>query len=668
VLITKLAPALAPLDGIAVGERREPVSVRVAEPTATRSRITADIDEDMVLLIWPMPPRYGAHGVAALTVVDWLDGALRLELRRGKLGAGFATMLGGPRAPYLLVGVERGSHDAAKVLDDVVAVAARMWDSVDADSAFAVRQAAIRALFRGLDDEAGRSYAMADYAQFDPDTSMSSDVARLEQLGYPQLVELTRATITRERAALVEVQAAAAGGDVVRHLRGAFREPPPPVAAPEAAADRSAFENRVELTRFTLPSGLEVGLAPRYFTPLVHARLVIPGGGTVGAANPAVARHAAAAIDPPDDGVGRYGQSGVLFETPLADFSGHADAFTTTFEATALAGWQDVIVWGLARTMIDGDYTRASVQRLHAQAKQDLRAVRDPERERSRDIARWWRAARLGDAHPTVTAPPITGQHLAAVDLQALRTWHRQHHRPAGALLVLTGHFSASLMRRHIEVAFADWTGGDAVAAPAATPAGRRTLAVFDDHETHLSIELEVPLILAEPLDEAVAQVAAELLHERLWKVRDRLGAAYHFDAELTTGMTPAISVGGQIDVRFVPEVMAMVSGALAELRAGTIDADALERARRRATRVARARLAVADGIAERLVQAHRLGRAPGHDAAVVAALQDTDAAGLARAISAAAARGEHLVLRGPRGAVSAGFKALGLTADATID
>jgi hypothetical protein len=487
-------------------------------------------------------------------------------------------------------------------------------------------------------------------------------------MSHERLDRLTKFLLTRDRAAVIEVRASAAGGDAEKHLRGAIAELPPIIAAPEAVA-AGAYKNRVSITRFTLPNGLTVILAPRYFTPLVHARMILPVG-SIHSDNPALPVYAARALDPPSDGRGRYGSAGILFRTPLADFGSSVDAFTTSFEATAITGWQDVVVWGMARIMEDGQYDRVDLGRVVMRGRRALSGPPSDDDRRRQKVSRWWLEAIWGGGHPVVTAAPITEARVARVTYDQVKAWRAAHYRPAGAVLLVTGNFSASFLRRHIEVAFARWNGGQAGTAGApAAPAGIKRLAVISERDTHVSVNLELPLRQSSPADEAAALVAAELLDERMLEVREKLAAAYHLDAVvLRRPLAPAIELDGQIDGGFADQVFPRIATAIAELRGGAFDDAAIERARRRAVRAARARQAIGDHVEADIVRALLRGGGLDDDAAVVTALEEVDAGALRRGVVGVLSGGERVMIEGPRPLVTRAFNALGGPADTTID
>ncbi|MBZ0232097.1 MAG: insulinase family protein, partial [Deltaproteobacteria bacterium] len=382
VQMTRLAPLLAPFDPIAV-EAPAPVPA-VPEMAAVRARlkVEADVDDDLVMLVWPLPGRYSPDGIAGRTIAAWLGGALARAERKGRIGASRVGVFGGPRAPYMVATVERGDESADAILKIVVDVAGHLWDEIDSDNAFLVRQAAVRAIFDELVPESGRTRLLADYTQFDADGSLSSDVDRLGAMRRDDLAALTRRMITVDRASVVEVVAADGIAGKEPELRTGVAEPPGGTAVPDALGDELT-QAWIDVSSFELGNGLEVVLAPTSFSPLVQARLVVPGG-LADADNPAVPLYAALALAPPDDGPGVYGAAGLLLMSPLADYDVRVGAFSTTFEVSALGGWQDVVVWGLARLVRAGAYEPDDVARVLERARKALPAAGDRDASRRR--------------------------------------------------------------------------------------------------------------------------------------------------------------------------------------------------------------------------------------------------------------------------------------------
>lgn len=664
VLSTRLPPLLAPFDAIRVDEPSPATTVVDLAAVRARLRVEADVDEDLVMLVWPLPGRYSPDGIAGRTIAAWLGGALARAERKGLLGENGVVVLGGPRAPYLVAIVERGDDPADTLMKTVVDVATHLWDDVDGDSAFMVRQAAVRAVFGELVPESGRTRLLADYTQFDADGSLSSDVSRLEGMRRDDLEALTRRLITADRASVVEVVARDGLSGKAPELRNAFPEPPASTAAPAAASDE-AYQAKIEVTSFKLGNGLEVVLAPTSFSPMVQARLVVPGGLT-DAANPAVPLYAGLALAPPDDGAGSYGAAGLLLFSPLADYDVTVDAFTTTFEVSALGGWQDVVVWGLARLVRAGTYDKGDVARLVARGRETLPAATDAAASRRRRIARAATELRYGPAHPVSRLPLVDADHLDAIDVARLTEWHRARHVPRGARLVVTGHFSASLLKKHITEAFAGWEGGGRRSVPWATPSNRpRRLAVVDADETHVTFAVRIPTKAEGPDGHATALVAAELLDARVRSVRERLGAAYTIHAHVERSLSPAVVVTGQVNGAFATEGFTLVAAAVADVRGGAFSDEELERARLRASRNLRGRLAVADPTH---VTWRVLGQDTEYGASVVDALEGLTGDTGRKAVSTAVAHAEHVVLTGPPTALAAGAAALGGAPDVTIE
>ena len=633
---------VAAFDGVAATGAALPAELAPATPARVPAEVTIDADRDTLYLVWPIPPRHAEDGLLARAVVTRLSGALAKARRDGELGDAEVGIVGGAQAPLLVLAVDLDGKSPAAVRAAIGARLRALWDRVDDGDTRFLRAVAVRSLYADVAPFHGRTSVWADYLQFDASEGLfSSDLERLGTITGPALVELTARVFDIDHAAQV----------VARARPGASPSPAPlatraieaPGHAPVDATMPTAPAPRRNVRTLRLPSGLEVVLAPSPLVPLVTARLTVPGG-WLGEPVTGMATIAAYALGAGPKRPGRYGWARELPFSWLADYDVAVGPTTTTFTLSTLAPYQDDVVWALAALVTDGVTDDAVRTRLVARLADDPPAA----------ARRAWWAASYGRRD---AAAPATPAALSTADLDVYRAIHL---RPDGAVLVVTGDFSWSLLEQHLPVAFARWTGG-AARAHRPSPQGQ-WLAVTAD-EAVVELDLRLPVALTDAAAEARARVAAAILDERIAAVRARLGAAYAVDASLDADPdAPAVVIAARIDEAQIGAAAAVIAEAVEAVRAGAVDAAAVRRGRARALRDLHDAIAGGDGFAAQATAWTRQGHEPGFGADVGAALVDMPDGGATFALGAPVG-----MVRGRAPAIAAALAALHATADQTF-
>jgi zinc protease len=647
---------LAPFDRVAAGAAPPMAAVAPAKVDPTPVEVALSSGVDRLYLVWAAPARHDEAGLIARMVATRLGSELAAEHRAGRLGEVAINFVGGTAAPLLVVGVELDGASPAAVRAAVGAALGRLWRVGGDDEAYFLRVVALHGLFGALTAFHGRTEIWADYLQHDASMGLfSSDTERLGGFTRAALAQTTAEVFAIERAGEVVVRAGAAPGPSEATAVGAAPvEPravtPLPSAMPPLPRDRG----QVRIT--VLPGGVTVVMVPSGQVPMVTARLVVPAGtrdDQLGG-EAWLAAHTVTAVERH----GRYRNSGRMVGTHLIRLKVAVAPTTTTFTATTLTPLQDHLLWGLIALVRDGISDNEVVAR---QAKRWRAWDRSSQR---RLLAAAIATARHGSA--TAHGPPVTPASLAQLDAGALDAWRAERYARAGAILVLTGDFSWSLMERHLPTVFAGW-GGTSRPAPLPGPT-RSTWITFTRDDPQVAIELRLPVSRGDARGEAAARLTAALLEEQIAAVRTSLGAAYALHAVFDDDPEGlAVVIGGEIDGAQAGPAAAIIARAVAAARAGTATSAQLEGARARALRHLADRLGAGDAAAADAIGWLRRDLTPGHGVEVAAALAAVPADQLAAAVAGAVGPHTIAIVGGRAPAVAATLAAFGARPDVAI-
>jgi zinc protease len=647
---------LAQFDRVAAGAAPPMAAVAPAKVDPAPVEVALSSGVDRLYLVWAAPARHDEAGLIARMVATRLGSELAAEHRAGRLGEVTIEFVGGTAAPLFVVGVELDGSSPAAVRAAVGDALGRLWREGGDDEAFVLRVIALRGLFGALTDFHGRTTIWADYLQHDASMGLfSSDTERLGGFTRAALAQTTADVFAIERAGEVRVRAGVAPGPTETTAVGAaLTEPrvvaPPPSVPPGLPRDRGQVRTSV------LPGGVTVVMVPSGQVPTVTARLLVPAGSRDDqlGGEAWLAAQTVTAVE----SHGRYRYASRMVGSHLMGLEVAVEPTTTTFTATTLTPLQDYLVWGLIALVRDGIADDEDVAR---QVERWADRARSTERE---ELAAAIATARHGSA--TAHGPPVTPASLAQLDAGALDAWRAEHYARAGAILVLTGDFSWSLMERHLPTVFAGW-GGTSRPAPLPGPT-RSTWITFTRDDPQVAIELRLPVSRGDAEGEAAARLTAALLEEQIAAVRTSLGAAYALHAVFDDDPEGlAVVIGGEIDGAQAGPAAAIVARAVAAMRAGTATPAQLERARARAIRQLADRLGAGDAAAADLIGWLRRDLSTSHGVEVAAALAAVPADQLAAAVAGAVGPHTIAIVGGRAPAVAATLAAFGARPDVAI-
>jgi zinc protease len=217
-------------------------------------------------------------------------------------------------------------------------------------------------------------------------------------------------------------------------------------------------------TRHTLPSGLEIVLVESHNIPKFTGELYFRSGNAATALDaPGLAEITAAVLR-----TGTANRNSRQIEEDLrkmgADLGTGAGADTSTISFSGLSEFANELLVLVAELARSASFPEEEFERERRQMLEGLRIERTTPSflagERLRKI--------LFGAHPYAVVSPTEAQ-VEAYRLPQLGEFYREHYRPANALLVIVGDFSAATLLAEIERIFGGWHAG--TVAPLDDPA-----------------------------------------------------------------------------------------------------------------------------------------------------------------------------------------------------
>jgi zinc protease len=625
------------------------------------SDTSAPIDDDVVVLAWPLPADPGLRArvrAIASALPRLVDAEVKGTVVGVELGDTHAPMVGiallrdeGETLVEVFEGTRRGINNLTRALRDGDP---EQFDDVVFDR---MKQGSIFQLYAGLEDGSGRDERLASavLAGRDARTAVADDIAAVRELGRRSAVELANKYLGVNDPTVVVVAAAPGKkrGEKVS-LRApaheiANRRMPADPALASKPAERAAAPISPPITR-TLPNGLKVVLLPVSTAPTVDARLIFNAG----------------SADEPSrwNGVAMLAAHGLTWDLHhikdaiafvRAGGMRDTDVSTdrTTFSVQGLDSHLDVVLAGLRRWVRDGVYDASAktfVRTMHRAAKRndDQGLLTDQ-----------WRASLFGAQHPYVRAG-LARHSNNALTLEDARTFRAAFYTPDNATLVIAGRFDPVLANRWIDFLFTDWAGRAGVRHSMPVKPQPSAIAKRDDTSL-VQLRIAIP---TSTNNRAQHLVAAAMLSGLARDVRYRLGASYTFDAYLAENRFAGFYVmAGFVAATRTKAAVDLLAERIRELRDDeAARARAFVVARRRVLVQLQSRITSASALADRVQRDVELGRPPLTDLQVadaVATLTVEDMSGVFEAIDLARST---VLMDGPDADIEAAFQALGRT------
>ncbi|HET7499447.1 MAG TPA: insulinase family protein [Kofleriaceae bacterium] len=656
----QLAAALRGLGGITRRAATAPAAVPSATVRAQHVEAHAPIDDDLLVLAWPLPlepelqARVRAIGAALPHLVD---GEIKGQVEAVEFGDGRAPMLGlavlpgdGETFQQAIDGTRRGIAKLPRVF--------RAGDPENADDILfdRVQQSAIYHVYASLEDGSERDIRLAGYLMSgrDPGAALAAELGGLRGMSRedggglasrylaattPITVTL-RATPGKKRGEGLKLRAPI-------HDLGPRRTAPDPARAHQPADATTPRELTGIKTR-VLRNGLHVVLLPLTTVPTFEARLVFRSGT---ADEPAQQR-----------GVAMLAAHTLTWDLhylndlfPFARAGGMRDTDVgtdrTSFSVQGLGMHLDVVLAGLRRWVWDGTYDDSAASYVNA-----MRRAAKRERDQGA-LTDAWRAALFGQRHPYVQAG-IIRHASSALTLDDAERFRLAHYTPDNATLVIAGRFDPALADLWIDYLFAGWRGH--AEASSSVPAAPQPASIASVEDVAM-LQLRIALPASAP-GRPQQLIAAAMLNEIAHDVRYRLGASYSFDAQLVeTRQASFYVLSGWIDAARAAAAIKLVRDRVAELRTDPrAAAAAFVTARAHALAQLRSQVGSAASLADRVERDVEMAREPMSDLRTAGAVQAVTVDDMAAALGELDLARAAVLMNGPAAELKAAFDVLG--------
>ncbi|HUS31619.1 MAG TPA: pitrilysin family protein [Kofleriaceae bacterium] len=627
--------------------------------TAHRADATAPLDDEALLVTWPLPIDPGVRTqvrAIAAALPYLINGEISGSVSSIELGDEGARVIG-------IVAFPASDESPWKVKEKVESTIVELSDVFDPKWRLTeldqigfdyVRQRAIYRLYRSLEDPPSRDQMLADFALAgrDPSAALAAEFEGLRQLTQGTARDLVTRYLSIQGASFVtlkpetgkkrghKVELAADIHDVGQRrttMDPAKARQPADVAVPEVAG----------ITTKRLANGMQVVLLPLNSVPTVDVRLVFSSG----TADDPADKHGAAKLAA--YGLGwniRYINDLLAFAAAGGSNDIKVTTDHTTFSSAGIDMHIDYLLAGLRRWVRDGTYQRGTEGLVDA-----MRAAAKEEIDVDSTVADTWNAALYGSGHP-YTATGL--RHMAATlgDADAER-FRREHYTPDNATLVISGRFDAALTERWVEFLFGDWSG-HAVKKPLPRATLRpASIGLVEDIQ---QAQLRIALPTAST-NRAAQLVVAQMLADIAADIRQQLGASYGVHAILgEERLATEYVLAGWVDQSRAPAAAELIAQRIAELHtdAGAA-AQAFVIARRRVLVRLGALTASAEALGEWVEHDVDLGRAALSDVALAQQVRALTIDSLAGSLAELDLTRGVVFVRGPADSLKQAFAVL---------
>ncbi len=664
-------------------EKRAPAPRRAVAPVAvTREQktIELDLERPWVTVAWALPDARTPEGEAAQFGIwgAFFDTAAKAQ-KYECASQSFPATLGGEEAPVFLIALELKSLGKLDECLDFVWKAARQahrgWDEgtwEQLEEAKNRSKAEFISSLEPLFGIGGRTDQVGDIVQFARDFDFDSqDVLVFHQLKKIEKFEreavgaAVKRALDPDRARVVVFKPSKDGIKGDRRSKVTFRNRShDQVEVPEVdpGEARRPFKVAAELKglsgarRFQLDNGLRAVLLPVEAMPVVSAQIIFDAGQAAAPDNPALAAAAADFLALPID-ANVFGRTGVRVNCGTTPDH-------TICAARGMSVYVDVVIRGLERLIKAGVYPDQDTIERWQKSIREAYKLRRPQQQL--EFQRQQLTAIFGPDHPYTRTGVVVPEAVGKIGYDAMNGFRHKHYSAANATLVIAGTFDAAKAEAAIRDSFGGWSRGHKD-APVSREPFKRTgpvhVGVIGDEDPQVDVAILYPLPAGIDTREAARMVITEMLNDRMWEIRGKLGATYGTYARRDVRLGPSTyDLGGAVDAPRAGEAIRAMRDGIDALRKG-VDLDvAFVRARRKVVQQLLGESTVSSELASRLGRIARYGLDPDHynsllrQVAMVSIAQVKDM--LARELDPA---GEVVVLRGDRESVGKAFADAGI-------
>jgi zinc protease len=660
-------------------EKRTPAPRRKVEPiTITKDKQVVDVDLERpwVTVSWALPDEMTKRGelVAFGIWAAFGEAAFKAEEYECATGAG-TTTFGGKEAPIFTFALELKGLDRLDECLDFVWKAAkkahRGWDYGTWEQLEEQKNRRKAAFISALEPLTGRTNVVGDLVQFSRDFDFDSDELyvfhQLDKFGKFEMEQVggaLKGLLDPAKARIVVMKPNKQGLKGDRRSKVKFqtkthetREEPEVDPAEARRPLKVAVERKglKDAERYTLGNGMRVVLYPVDAFPVITAQLIFDVGGAISTSNPALGGAAADFLPPPADGEAQA-RTGVRIGCG-------ANSDHTVCTARGMNIYLDVVIKGLERQIKAGEYSQEAIESWQKGMKIRYKLRRPQQRA---EFYRQQAAATFGPDHPYTKTAVIGPDAAGKIGRDALSDFRNKHYSAANATLIVVGNFDPARAKSLISDNFGDWSKGHKDQPMAKEPykrTGPIYVGVIGEEDPQVDVAISYPAPAGIDGQEAARRVLNEMLNDKIWEIRSKLGSTYGTYSRRDIRVGPgSYDLGGAVDAPRLGESLKAMREGIDSLRKGVDFEAAFARARRKVLKELFGQSTVTWELAGNLGEMARFNLDPGYynaltqQVAVVSMAQIR--ALLAKELDPA---NEIIVLLGDREHVTKGFSEAGI-------
>ncbi len=580
--------------------------IEVAPFTVSHQKmeIEADVERPSVWIGWSLPAGNTPEGEAARFGIGSAFG--RIAQKGQEYGFAYKvepTILGGELAPLFLVRIElkgMGKLDEALEFAQKAAKQAyRGWDEGTYAELEESKNREKAAFIGGLEALPSRTLKIGEMVQHDREMDFNSTemymfhaLNKIDKFDNGRIGSAVKKALDWDKAGIVVVKpnAAALKGDTRSKVKFKANTDQ---AIVNAAVDPAEAKRPVKVTaelkglnaasRFTLGNGMDVVLLPINAMPLVTAQIILKNTGDAATPdNPALASAAANFIEPVGDMDPQMAQNTNVFQrTGIRISCGSSDdaMFCGTHGVNI---YLDVMVKGLERMLIAGEYSQEQIERWQKNTKEEWKLHSTQElNEYVRQVV----SAVYGPDHPYTKTAILTPDAASKIHKDSLDSYRNKHFRAGNATLILVGSFDPKKAESLVRSTFGSMDKGT-IDKPVDPKPYKRTGPVYvgvkkSKEDQQLTVTIAYPAPAGVDGQEGARRVLSEMMNIRAENVRFKRGSTYglYFARQAKIGpssymMRGGAVIGGTMDAERAGESIKAIRDGLDDMRKGDAEFD----------------------------------------------------------------------------------------------
>jgi len=540
-----------------------------------------DVERPQVHVIWALPDMNSKDWPAAQTMVSALAGRASFFVEEWGVAQDVNVgMLGGKRAPiFVLSATLHNEGEIDEVLDYIWKAAKGAHRGTDEmEMSKEAKDRAKASIVASLEPLEARTGMVAEMVQFSNKTDFDSKAdyllesfKEIDSLSEADYSDYIKKNMKKDKAIVLVVKRNPNITGKDKRDESMYQGDPhanrkPPVDPSEANRplsypDTASVINEAE--RYTLPNGMNVVLLPSSSMPLVRAELHFGVGGAHEPADKAGLASAAASMLRNDMTRMSLGKLG-------ASIGGYASMDETVFVARGMEIYLEFILKGIERTLSVGDYDQEMIEKWHERFAEShkLESVRAGEA-----FSDAMASAVYGADHPWTLKGGATSKTYKHIGRDAAKDFAKKYYVAKNATLILVGSFDPEVAKKMIKDTFGGMSSGKPV-EPVLAPfqaSGSAAVGVVKKEapQTTIQIQYRGPVGIHKE-DAAARMILAQMLNQRMAKMRTTLGSTYGAYAGLTRNNGPRVyQLGGSFDSLRVGESLAAMRQEIDNLRQG---------------------------------------------------------------------------------------------------